>query len=84
MMGFEFHVLPDVFVVHWNHPPGKWSSPDAIPEARRRSRTFFGTLAELQKQLETGKGVPMPQKIDISEEFSAPFKGKNATRTVTT
>ena len=64
-LDYKFHVLPDVFIVHWNHAPTQWSvhkpgkyykqQQFIIFDVRRRWRTYFATIAELEPKMRTGE-----------------------------
>jgi hypothetical protein len=46
IMKYEFYVLPDVFIVHWNHETTGWSTRK--PSIQRRWRTYYSTIADLK------------------------------------
>ena len=47
-------VLPDVFVVHWNHEPTEWSKSELKPPREKLWRTYFATIAELSANIAEG------------------------------
>jgi hypothetical protein len=53
MLQYKFYVVPDAFVVHWNHNATRWSYNSEKYSSQRRWRTYFASVAEQRASLLT-------------------------------